>query len=397
MQYHIGGSMDLSKIITPSLRWLESEFVARGYKLWLVGGVARDLLRGVVPKDVDLCADATPEQQVAIYKELGVRFIETGLQHGTITVVLDDEPYEITSLRVESNHDGRHADVEYTTDLLADLGRRDLTINAIALTFEGDIIDPFGGVEDLKNNVVRFVGTADDRMQEDYLRILRWFRFHGRIAGERDMDAATKEAVQRNAHGLRGISRERVWMEMSKIITGKAGAKMVQTMYELGVTEFIDLPDPIHNDREVWGMRMVAKVTKDPVTVMCALLGGYDAAQMAAKWKWSAEERDLAQFLAKHDPLVDGNYTRLLTDRQPRDSVEVRRYYVSELARLTGNGVLGDQIMTDPIPEWPVTGQDLIDAGMRPGREVGETHRRLIAAWIDSRWTLTKDQLLAMV
>jgi tRNA nucleotidyltransferase (CCA-adding enzyme) len=383
--------MDLTTIITPELARLRGAFVAAGFDLRLVGGVVRDLLRDIDPKDIDLCTDANPDEQIAIYKAGGFSYHETGLQHGTLTVVLDHEPYEITSLRTESDHDGRHAVVDYTRDWLADLGRRDLTFNAMSLTFDGELFDPFGGVKDLHNGIVRFVGNPDDRMQEDYLRILRWLRFHGRIAPNSPLDKATVEAAMRNAKGLIGISRERVWMEMSKIVVGRAAPALVDSMYDMELAGPMGLPAG-HVER----MLDIQGVTANPVTVMAALVmvddPGIDAhtvSKLATDWKWSAAERDLIVFLAKNFDVNGSDYMWLLAhDGYPRE-------WVVELARLGGSKVVGDGLMTMDIPVFPVAGQDLIDAGMAPGKEMGVALKNMKVRWATSRYTLTKDDLLA--
>jgi len=384
--------MNLTSIITPELTRLRGAFVAAGFDLRLVGGVVRDLVRDETPKDIDLCTDANPDEQIAIYQAGGFSYHETGLQHGTITVVLDHVAYEITSLRTEANHDGRHADVSYTRDWLADLGRRDLTFNAMSLTFDGELFDPFGGVEDLSNRVVRFVGNPDERMQEDYLRILRWLRFHGRFAKGAPLDPATVEAAIRNAKGLQGISRERVWMEMSKIVVGPFASQLVDSMYDMELAGPMGLP--VGNVENLWNMHPNPRpVSTNPVTMMAALLttdGLVDAAaisKLAADWKWSAAERDLGVFLAKAFP-GNGDYMWLLAhDGHPRE-------WVSELARLNGSRVMGEQIMSETVPVFPVTGQDLIDAGMAPGKEMGMALKRMKTAWADSRYTLTKADLM---
>ncbi len=385
----------LNAILTVSLSKLRAGFVAGGFDLRFVGGCVRDVLRGDTPKDTDLCTDATPDEQIAIYEAMGVAYYLTGLQHGTITVKLEDgEIYEITSLRTETDHDGRHATVSYTRDWLADLGRRDLTFNAMALTFDGDLIDPFNGAEDLKNNVVRFVGSPDERMQEDYLRILRWLRFHGRMAPHAPLDPETVEAAIRNAKGLMGISRERVWMEVSKIIVGEGAPALIDSMYDMEIAGNIGLP--LGNVDGLFNLHMQPRAaTTNPVTMIAGLLKNTEEtavdyvqmAKIAADWKWSAAERDLGLFLAKAYP-CDGDYMRLLAhDGFPRE-------WVSELARLHGSRVMGEQLLTDPVPVFPVKGQDLLDAGHAPGREMGLALKTMRDRWTESRYALTKEDLI---
>ena len=167
--------LEKPSFVKPELLRLEKMFADAGFELVFVGGCVRDALLGKEPKDVDLATSATPEEQISLYNQNGIRFIETGLQHGTVTAVLDGEPYEITTYRIDKETDGRHAKVDYTRDLVEDLSRRDLTFNAIAMRFDGTLVDPFDGMADLHNGRVRFVGNAQQRIEEDYLRILRFF------------------------------------------------------------------------------------------------------------------------------------------------------------------------------------------------------------------------------
>ena len=393
------GHTTLSFAITPQLRSLRDAFVRRGFDLRLVGGAVRDLVRGVEPKDIDLCTDADPIDQMAIYKSVGVPFYETGLAHGTLSVRLGNMVYEITSLRTESNHDGRHATVSYTRDWLADLSRRDLTFNAMALTFDGEIIDPFGGRQDLADGVVRFVGDPDARMQEDYLRILRWLRFQGRIAPNKPLDPETVEAALRNAHGLRGISRERVWMEVSKIISGTGGASLIDSMYDLEIAPAIDLPIG-HVER----VAVSSRFTTNPVTLMVALLhertdGKDHWPDMGVRWKWSADESRLARFLVSQGGLCEGEPSfnnavsrakeQIAYDRLPID-------WVSELWLMRGEVALVSTVKAWEVPAFPVTGDDLTAAGVKPGPEMGQILKRLRAEWRDSGYTATKTNLMAL-
>jgi len=375
----------LQAVLTPELKTLRAAFMSKGFDLRLVGGVVRDLLRGSTPKDIDLCTDADPDEQIAVYKAGGYSYHETGIQHGTITVVLAGEPYEITSLRTETDHDGRHATVSYTRDWLGDLGRRDLTINAMALTFDGDLIDPFGGVADLSNNVVRFVGSPDDRMNEDYLRILRWLRFHGRMAPTAPLDPETVEAARRCADGLRGISRERVWMEMSKIIAGDGAVGLIDSIYDLGLADPIGLsPGNVDVLEEARGR------TRNPVSLMCVLVNS-DVVTLAADWKWSSEERDLALFLNKFlpTPNIDSDDFMWMLAHEGH-----RRDWVVELARLVYPNI-ADHLATVEIPVFPVRGSDLLCAGMEPGQKMGVALKQMKKAWAESNYTLDRDALMS--
>ena len=375
--------------ISQNLKTLRGHFVESGFDIRFVGGCVRDFLCGTAPKDIDLCSDATPDEQISIYKKYGVSYHETGLQHGTITVVIDGEVYEITSLRVDTNHDGRHAVVHYTKDWISDLARRDLTINAMEMTFDGEIIDPFNGRNDLNNRHVRFVGNPTDRMREDYLRILRWMRFHGRFSPDSSLDQETANAAVTNAVGLRGISRERVWMEVSKIISGEGAAYLMSSMYDLGIAENIGLPAMRGAD----DLMLIRKDTTNPVTLMFILLGGEAMENIATEWKWSAEERDFGMFLAK----MANFENTCIRDNWPVWMVAYDSYpkhWVAELMRIIIGKDAGDAFMDSEIPEFPVAGRDLLAKGILPGKQVGYMLKGMKLEWAESGFMKSKEELM---
>lgn len=372
--------------ISPNLINLQLAFHAADRDIRFVGGCVRDSVLGFSPKDIDLCTDASPDEQIAIYKSAGVAYYETGLQHGTLTVSYGEgETYEITSLRTESDHDGRHAKVAYTRDWQADLARRDLTINAMSMTFNGDLFDPFGGRHDLENGRVRFVGDAGERMREDYLRILRWLRFHARFAKGKPLDEDAQVAAMLLGKGLEGISRERVWSEVSRIVTGPDGASMLREMMRLGLAYPCGLPNG--------SWREVARLEQpQAVTAMVAFLGDQNRVKnLGERWKWSSDEMKLGEFLGQHLPQYDTDYHRMLAhDRVPRE-------WVCELAKLHDRANCIEPLMTWTIPRFPVGGQDLMGLGMKPGPAVGMVLSNLKLLWADSIYRLTKDELLARV
>lgn len=379
--------------VSQNLKMLRQHFVESGFDIRFVGGCVRDFLCGIPAKDIDLCSDATPDEQVAIYKNYGISYHETGLQHGTITVVMDGEVYEITSLRIDTNHDGRHAVVHYTKDWIADLGRRDLTINAIEMTFDGEIIDPFDGQTDLINKHVQFVGNPSDRMGEDYLRILRWLRFHGRFAPDCSLDQETSKAAVANATGLRGISRERVWMEVSKIISGEGAADLMRSMYDLGIAEHIGMPAMNSlNDLE-----LVRNDTRNPVTLMFALLGGDAMENIATDWKWSSEERDFGLFLAKmtnfeNQYIIHHNWPVWLVAYHNHP-----KHWVAEMMRIIIGKSAGDAFMDSEVPVFPVAGRDLLEKGILAGKQVGYMLKGLKLEWAESGFIMNKEELMVRV
>ena len=191
--------------MTGDLVFLFELFKKNGFELRIAGGAVRDLLMNIKPHDIDFATTALPDQMKELFNREKIRMINSnGEAHGTITVRLNDqENYEITTLRIDVLTDGRHAQVEFTKDWQLDANRRDLTINSIFIDSEGNIIDFYNGYEDIKNHRVRFVGEPEVRIQEDYLRILRYFRFYGRIAVNADShDQASLKAIRENSQGL---------------------------------------------------------------------------------------------------------------------------------------------------------------------------------------------------
>ena len=193
-----------------------------GYEAHLVGGCVRDLLRGVEPHDWDICTSARPEETESCFA--GRRIIETGLKHGTVTVLEGGEPYEITTYRTEGPYsDSRRPDyVEFVSSLEADLARRDFTMNAIALGLDGSLQDPFGGADDIKAGRIRCVGEPAQRFQEDGLRVMRALRF-GAVFGY-EIEERTTQAIHENRHMLQHVAAERINVELCKLLVGdKAG------------------------------------------------------------------------------------------------------------------------------------------------------------------------------
>ena len=230
----------LKDILTPELSTVTTAFEESGYDIRLVGGVIRDLLLKVPSKDIDLSTNATPEQMKDVFTKKGIKYIETGLEHGTLTAHVNNQNFEVTTLRYDTEQDGRWAKVVFTNDWRLDAERRDLTINAMSMDMNCTLYDYFGGKEDLQHRRVRFVGNSRQRINEDYLRILRYFRFYGRIAADPEShDNETLEVIKETAPGLERIAVERIWMELSQILVGNFSPSIMKHIYHLGVAKHI--------------------------------------------------------------------------------------------------------------------------------------------------------------
>lgn len=393
------------------LRELQARFAQHGHELWFVGGCVRDYLKGETPKDIDLATSATPDEALTIYCEYKYSFIETSLSHGTITVVINHNRYEITSYRIDRDHDGRYATVEFTRSLREDLMRRDLTINAMAMDFNGNLYDPFGGRYDLHGGTVRFVGSPEDRLNEDYLRILRWFRFYGRFGEEvaqsngwrkaylrvlrwcrayREfgntvgVDPATVKAIITTSEKLQRISVERIWIEIAKIISGRNGIEIISLMGDMGVMESLGLP----RSGNVELATRVRAVTDKPAMLMAAYYPC--GVGIGDKWKWSKEERRSALFM------VSRNYDTYDVKMAREDVFRgIPREWVSTILAMTNPEAARD-ILEWPMPMFPVTGKYLISLGWTPGRGIGRAIKAMVDLWVDSEYTLTRDELIEL-
>jgi tRNA nucleotidyltransferase (CCA-adding enzyme) len=368
--------LDVKSVITSSIKKLDKVFKSNNYELRIVGGAVRDIALGKTPKDIDLATDATPDEMIAILDKAGIKHKPTGLEHGTLTAILDSEPFEITTLRADTETDGRHAEVKFVKSWEEDAKRRDLTYNAMSMDLSGEIHDYFGGMDDLQNKVSKFVGNPVDRIQEDFLRILRYFRFQGRLATP-TWDKETLQAVADNATGLSKISVERVWMEVSKILSGSNVAGIVQQMTKTGVSKTIGLVTNDLNKLVDGGNPIIA----------LAQLG--NNADISKRWNMSKPEMILLAFLAE-------NKNNVLDKKKVEDMIAdgIDKEKISALAELQGQKKMADHAMITSVPDFPVTGADLIAMGVKPGPDMGKQLNTLKQQWKASNFKATKDQLL---
>lgn len=356
--------------VSKGLIKLENEFARSGHKMWLVGGCVRDSLIGNSPKDIDIATTADPSSAMEIYQRGKFNYHVTGKQFGTITVIVDDQPMEITTLRRDVETDGRHAVVEFTDDLTVDLERRDLTINAIAQTLAGEVIDPFGGKEDLVNGVVRFVGDPRKRIREDYLRILRWFRFYDRYGrGEPDTDSYA--AIKELASGLTQISVERKWMEISKILVGRDPDKMLEMIGET-IGRYVGINSP-----KIGAINGYAGSNNPPASLSMGY-GAEPAMSMLRSWKASKAEIRTTEELSKIDLVAI-------------DPEAIKAGFgMEQFSRATMEFVC-PELIGWKHPPFPVKYADIPETG----KAGGDRLKRIRKRWVDSEFTLAKEQLLS--
>ena len=224
----------------PATQALCAALQAGGHRVLFVGGCVRNALLGEMVGDLDLATDALPEKVVRLVEAAGFKAIPTGIDHGTVTVLAGGLPHEITTFRRDVQTDGRHAVVAYSTDVAQDAARRDFTMNALYADPSGEVIDPLGGLPDLRARRLRFVGEPAQRIREDYLRILRFFRFSATYGDPAlGMDAEGLAACAELADGIDGLSRERIGAEMRKLLSARDPAPALASMAASGVLRHV--------------------------------------------------------------------------------------------------------------------------------------------------------------
>ena len=328
----------------------------------LVGGAVRDALAGRPVADVDLATPAPPAAVIAALAAAGLKSVPTGLSHGTVTAVSRGRGFEVTTLRRDEATDGRHADVAWTEDWREDAARRDFTINAMSLAPDGTLFDYFGGRADLAAGRVRFVGEPAARIAEDYLRVLRFFRFHGRYAAG-PPDAGTAEALRDGAAHLGRLSVERVWSELKRILALPDPAPAVRLMDELGVLQAV-LPGAT-------GVDAIARVAEAPPDPLLRLAALRPAADTAGRLKLSNTEA--AALAAMAGPAPDPAWC---TDDLRRALVTTPTEALVARTWLNGgddpaHAALRARLAATPRPVFPLQGRDAVEAGIPPGPRVG--------------------------
>jgi len=390
-------------LLTPELEQLSDIFNRHGFEIRIAGGAVRDLLRGLIPADVDFATTATPPQMKEMFTNENIRMINAlGEKHGTITARINDKDnFEITTLRIDKVTDGRRAEVEFTKDWEVDANRRDLTVNSLFLGLDGTVYDYFNGQEDLKAHHVRFVGDPVQRIQEDYLRILRYFRFYGRISEcPNNHCEKTLEAIRENAKGLAHVSGERIWMEWKKILVGNFACELTLKMIELGLAPYIGLPEKPNTDEFSMVCRRMKEnnVKLEPQTLFACLLSCEDDVMaLHNRLHLSGVERDTALFVVNHRETKPHSvpirpYQYLMVDS--KNKFNDTRLFISEVLKYRGDLDLCQQFMEWNPPKFSVTGHHLKDAGCPPGKLMSVVLGKLKDQWKESNFEMSEATLV---
>ncbi|MDE6024703.1 MAG: CCA tRNA nucleotidyltransferase [Lachnospiraceae bacterium] len=430
--------------------YIIKELNKNGYEAYIVGGCVRDALLGRVPSDWDITTSATPQDIKRIFR----RTVDTGIEHGTVTVLTYEyapiTSYEVTTYRVDGQYlDHRRPDsVSFTNSLSEDLKRRDFTINAMAYNDEQGLVDLYGGCNDLKDGIIRCVGAADERFDEDALRILRAVRFAAQLSF--DIESETREAIKRHCNYLRDISAERIQTELTKLITSKNPEKLVMA-YELGITSVI-LPEfnammetKQNNPYHIYNVGMhtievMKNIPDTPVLRYTALLhdvgkpntkqsgeDGYDhfyghqeesrqmARQILRRLKLDnntvdktcllikyhdfgisedVSKKSIRRFISKlgAENFEDFMYIRYADMAGQSDYRLAERKQVIAKIRDTFNTIVEEK-QCIRLADLKLNGSDLISMGMSPGKELGDVLKYLFELVLDNPELNEKDKL----
>ncbi|MDX2145118.1 MAG: CCA tRNA nucleotidyltransferase [Rhodospirillaceae bacterium] len=366
----------------------------------VVGGCVRDALAGRAVADIDVATPDVPNRVLARLQAAGLKAIPTGLAHGTVTAVGGRRNIEITTLRRDTSCDGRHADVEFTSDWREDAQRRDFTINAMSLKPDGALFDYFGGRQDLAEGRIRFVGAPADRIREDYLRILRLFRFHAHY-GRAPLDAATLAACAELKEGLSMLSGERVQHELKRLLAAPRPAAALEAMARVGVLAKI-LP-------EVTSAEAMAKLiaVEKEIDVMphwlrrlaVLLPEGAYVMPLGARLRMANRDRDDLAALVAPEPRITASMPNtdidLLLYRLGRDRILDR----AMLAAARGGNMYVWLPVLHRARDWvhrpmPLTGDDVMALGIAPGPLIGHALDLAEKVWAQSGFTATREALL---
>lgn len=367
----------------------------------LVGGTVRDTLTGVKNTDVDLATPITPEHVIQLFQGAGIKVVPTGIEHGTVTVLINGIGYEITTLRRDISHDGRHAQVIFTDNWHEDAGRRDFTINAMSMDLSGHIYDYFGGKADLEAQVVRFVGNPEQRIREDYLRIFRYFRFLSYFPSPQ-IDSDSLKACLDLIPMSGQISAERITKELLSTLSRPYLCNTISVLLEHNLLQYYGLPTvPRDQSQKLKAYKWVPELplVNLAAIIRCSNFTNNDIIELANKRKLSNQQKQILihicrpqeEFDVQVPNKVHRKYIYLL-------GKEIYIYYL-HLKNLETPATCFQQCLDYaqkwPLPVMPVTGEDLKSLG-HLGKQIGTTLVRLKQIWIDNDFSLTREELINM-
>lgn len=389
--------------------WLADKNVQRifdvlegaGGDVRIVGGCVRNtLFNASENSDIDFATTLLPDQMVAAFKSADIKTVPTGIEHGTVTAVIDGVAFEVTTLRSDIETDGRHAVVSFGTDFTEDAKRRDFTVNALYVDRHGMVYDYVDGFADIGAKNFRFIGQAGERIEEDYLRILRFFRFFAWY-GQHRPDTEGLKACTRLKEGLNTLSAERVWQEMQKLLAAPDASRALLWMRQTGVLTVV-LPES-----EKWGIDAIPPLMKaeaahhwsaDPVIRLMAMIAPRmdRVNDVAARWKLPNKVRDRLRVWASLPQQLpeDLEALKALAYWHGKQALLDALMVSTAMKRDDAFAALHAQIADWDVPVLPIKGADLLARGFEKGPQLGAKLKELETAWVESGFTLEREELL---
>ncbi len=398
----------------PSLKdaeWLKRRETGRvfaalsgtGIETRAVGGAVRDALLGLPVTDIDFATTAVPDKVMARARKAGLKAIPTGIAHGTVTVVAEGAPFEVTTLRRDVETYGRHAKVVFTEDWAEDARRRDFTLNALYAGQDGTLYDPLGGYADLVAGHVRFIGDAKARIAEDYLRILRFFRFNA-YYGKGPLDAVGLSACVKQRDGLRLLSAERVCAELKRVLVAPQALAAIDALFDYGLlTDILGSAPRLRRFAHLIAIETSCSCAPNAVLRLAALavFVAEDASRLAARFKLSNAEQAVLALGADEalDPaLPEESAAKRLLYRLGPDKFSLQVLLTWATRGAAADDTEWRRAFALPerweAPSFPVRGPDLAPFKLE-GPALGEMLRVLEQHWIDSGFSADREQLAA--
>ncbi len=358
-----------------------------GEETRIIGGAVRNILLDIPLSDIDLATTALPEEVMARARHAAFKIVPVGLQHGTVSLVISGRLFEVTTLREDIETDGRHAKVLFGRDFAADAARRDFTINALSLDQSGKLHDTLGGLADIKARRVRFIGDPDQRIREDYLRSLRFFRFHASY-GRGVPDKAALAAILRQRVGLLSLSHERVRAELLRLMQAPDVAATLEVMADMGLGQL--LVGGIVQPR-----RLASMLAQAPWSDALLRLGAAfvmvpeDAARLHERLRLSNREaerlaraaRALVRLKSCHPAATHDELRRLMFEFGQNGALDGLTLWEAE-AHQTPQPAARQFLLQTTVPVLPVSGADVISRSRLRGPAVGQVLKGFQAAWI---------------
>ena len=369
-----------------------------------VGGCIRKIIQKEIVDDIDLATNLNPQQLCEVLKNNNINYFETGKEHGTITAVIDDYKFEITSLREDIKTDGRHAEVRFSNDWKKDALRRDFTFNSIYSDREGNLFDPFNGKEDLKNGVIKFINDPEQRIKEDYLRILRYLRFY-LVYSKHKHDFETTKIIKKNIKGISNLSKERLLDELKKYVKSNVLTKLSKDKFSLQLFEII-FPQikniKIFSNPNSFAQKKI--IEADFIFLLSVLIidGTDNADFFIYKFNLSKKDQKRLEIIDNFykdkvtaKSLLESNLNKIFYYKGKQSVLDILSYKLF-ISKKVDKKILNliDKFQSKLLPTMPVGAKVLMEKYEFPeGKDLGNKLKIIEEEWVNNNFQLTEKQV----